>query len=75
MGDETSTSSSTIRGSCLCGKITYEVVGAPVNNCLCFCNSCRKHTGSIGMANGWYMKEVRLISFASDKRYHTRKTS
>jgi len=47
-----------ILGSCLCGKITFEVIGKPINNCLCFCNSCRKFTGSIGVASSWYKKEV-----------------
>ncbi|KAA8647049.1 GFA family protein [Aspergillus tanneri] len=25
---------------------------------MCFCNNCRKSTGSIGMANSWYRKEA-----------------
>lgn len=75
MGDETSASSSTIRGSCLCGKITYEAVGAPVNSCLCFCNSCRKHTGSIGMANSWYMKEVRKFCIHQYNHQNSKRTT
>ncbi|KAL6711552.1 hypothetical protein ACN47E_004486 [Coniothyrium glycines] len=53
-------------GSCLCGKITFETIGAPISNCLCFCNSCRKHTGSIGMANSWYTKENFRILTGND---------
>lgn len=54
----TSDSTPKVRGSCLCGKIQYEMKGELKNNCLCFCNSCRKVTGSIGMANTWLPKEV-----------------
>ncbi|KAJ5148514.1 hypothetical protein N7448_000092 [Penicillium atrosanguineum] len=25
---------------------------------MCFCNNCRKSTGSIGMANSWYSKKA-----------------
>ncbi|KAJ5109356.1 Glutathione-dependent formaldehyde-activating enzyme/centromere protein V [Penicillium angulare] len=46
-----------IPGSCLCGKIQYELSGEPVNAVMCFCNNCRKTTGSLGMANSWYTKQ------------------
>ncbi|KAF2280135.1 uncharacterized protein EI97DRAFT_477771 [Westerdykella ornata] len=54
-------------GSCLCGAITFELHGEPISNCLCFCNSCRKSTGSIGMANSWYKKENFRILTGEDK--------
>ncbi|KAJ5478345.1 Glutathione-dependent formaldehyde-activating enzyme/centromere protein V [Penicillium desertorum] len=48
-----------VTGSCLCGNIQYELHGDPINTAMCFCDNCRKSTGSIGMANGWYSKEAR----------------
>ena len=35
-----------LRGSCLCGKVTYEVHGAPKAMYYCHCGMCRKATGS-----------------------------
>jgi hypothetical protein len=35
-----------IRGSCLCGKVTYELRGAPQTMYYCHCGMCRKATGS-----------------------------
>ncbi|GAP82654.1 putative DUF636 domain protein [Rosellinia necatrix] len=44
-------------GSCLCGKIQYEISGKLEDNNMCWCNSCRKVTGSVAMANTWCLKE------------------
>lgn len=38
-------------GSCLCGRIKYEVNGAFENFFLCHCQSCRKDTGSSHASN------------------------
>ncbi|KAI1374175.1 Mss4-like protein [Hypoxylon crocopeplum] len=58
-------STSTIRGSCLCGKIQYEMQAEPKNSALCFCNSCRKVTGTVAMANTWCPKEnFKILSGA-----------
>jgi len=35
-----------IRGSCLCGKVTYELRGFPQTMYYCHCGMCRKATGS-----------------------------
>jgi hypothetical protein len=35
-----------LRGSCLCGKVTYEVHGALKAVYYCHCGMCRKATGS-----------------------------
>jgi hypothetical protein len=35
-----------IRGSCLCGKVSYELRGAPQTMYYCHCGMCRKATGS-----------------------------
>ncbi|EFR02681.1 DUF636 domain-containing protein [Nannizzia gypsea CBS 118893] len=50
------------KGSCLCGKVRYELEGQPLHYVLCFCNNCRKTTGSLCMANSWYKKEALKIT-------------
>ncbi|KAL2174070.1 Mss4-like protein [Thermothelomyces heterothallicus CBS 202.75] len=70
----TAPETTTVRGSCLCGKIQFEMNLAKENNCLCFCNSCRKITGSVGMANSWckhedlkFLTPPSLMSVYEDK--------
>ena len=38
-------------GSCLCGRITFEITGGFENFFFCHCRSCRKDTGSSHGAN------------------------
>lgn len=38
-------------GSCLCGKVTYEIEGDFQNFYLCHCSRCRKDSGSAHSAN------------------------
>lgn len=38
-------------GSCLCGKVTFEIQGDFENFYLCHCEKCRKDTGSAHAAN------------------------
>ena len=40
-----------IPGSCLCGKVAFEVTGAPLKFTYCHCRSCQKSSGSIHAAN------------------------
>lgn len=47
-----------ITGSCVCEKIRYELNGQPIMNIICHCDTCRKTTGSVFMANSMYLKEV-----------------
>ncbi|KAJ6005761.1 hypothetical protein N7451_003705 [Penicillium sp. IBT 35674x] len=52
-----------ITGGCLCRQIRYEATGAPAMNVLCYCENCRKVTGSICMANSMYLKpQFRILS-------------
>ena len=39
------------RGSCLCGKVKYEVLGDFESFFLCHCKFCQKDTGSAHSAN------------------------
>jgi hypothetical protein len=41
----------TLTGSCLCGKVTFEVTGTPIRFAYCHCHSCQKSSGSIHAAN------------------------
>ena len=38
-------------GTCLCGEISFEVIGEPTGFFLCHCSRCRKVTGSAHAAN------------------------
>jgi hypothetical protein len=40
-----------LRGSCLCGAVSYEVTGAPVVMYYCHCGTCRKATGTAFATN------------------------
>jgi len=39
------------KGSCLCGKVTFEVIGEFDKFFLCHCERCRKDTGSAHASN------------------------
>jgi len=40
-----------LHGSCLCGKIKYEIHGEPLIMYYCHCGTCRKATGSTFATN------------------------
>jgi len=42
---------SKLTGSCLCGKVQYEITGDPKVFQYCHCSRCRKFTGSVHAAN------------------------
>lgn len=50
-------------GSCLCGSIKYRLIGAPSTTVLCHCISCKKASGSLFQANGFYNDSVRIFLF------------
>ncbi|WP_081452508.1 GFA family protein [Verrucomicrobium spinosum] len=45
------TEAAPITGSCLCGKVAFEVKGVPLKFLYCHCRSCQKSSGSIHAAN------------------------
>ncbi|KAJ5747141.1 uncharacterized protein N7511_008837 [Penicillium nucicola] len=59
-------SDSKIKGSCVCEKVRYEITGQPITNIICHCDTCRKTTGSVFMANSVYMKENFKIITGED---------
>lgn len=53
----------TARGSCLCGAVTFEVAGTFRRANYCHCSRCRKHSGSIGLAQARIAREdFRLLT-------------
>jgi hypothetical protein len=49
----------TLRGSCLCGAVKYEVTGVPKRFYHCHCSRCRKATGT-GHASNLFLQPARL---------------
>lgn len=64
-----------LTGSCLCGKVTFEVTGAPLKFVYCHCRSCQKSSGSIHVANlafpegsvRWTQGEDLLVLFVDEQ--------
>jgi hypothetical protein len=42
----------TLRGSCLCGGVRFEISGALVALRFCHCTNCKKISGGVGTASG-----------------------
>lgn len=71
--------SSTFRGSCLCGAVQYEISGAPTKFYHCHCQRCRKATGTGHASNlflqpgsiNWLKGEelIRLYKVPEAKRF------
>jgi hypothetical protein len=57
-------------GSCLCGKITFEVEGDFENFFLCHCEYCRKDTGSAHAAN-LFSSTAKLTWLSGEKDVKT----
>jgi len=52
-------STSTVRGSCLCGSVQYELRGEPKKFYHCHCKRCRKATGT-GHASNLFLQPGSL---------------
>ena len=53
----------TVGGSCLCGGVRFEVELPFRRANVCHCSRCRKHSGSIGLAQGRVARErFRLLA-------------
>jgi hypothetical protein len=67
-------------GSCLCGAVRFEIVGAFEHFFLCHCSRCRKGSGSAHGANlfsasaelRWRSGEANVRSFALSGTRHAR---
>lgn|SRR5690625_2533258 len=49
-----------VNGSCLCGKVSYEIRGLPQVMYYCHCSMCRKATGS-AFATNMLVREADFI--------------
>lgn len=55
----------TVGGSCLCGGVRFEVELPFRRANVCHCSRCRKHSGSVGLAQGRVPRErFRLLAGA-----------
>ena len=53
----------TLRGSCLCGSLQFEVEGPFERMTYCHCASCKKLCGGVGTANGRARSEdIRILA-------------
>jgi hypothetical protein len=54
---------STVRGTCLCGGVRFEVDQPFIRANHCHCSRCRKHSGSFGLTQGRVPREqFRLLA-------------
>ncbi|MCP5144052.1 MAG: GFA family protein [Gammaproteobacteria bacterium] len=69
-----------IKGSCLCGEVTFEIDGDFENFFICHCSYCRKDTGSAFAANlftsagalRWLSGQARVANFNLPSTRHAR---
>ena len=59
----------TLKGSCLCGTVTYEVIGEAKRFYHCHCSRCRKATGT-GHASNLFLQPAALRWLSGEE--HTR---
>lgn len=59
----TNTTTTTLRGSCLCGAVRYEAFGELRRFLHCHCSRCRKATGT-GHASNLFMQPGTLQAFS-----------
>ena len=53
------------RGSCLCGKVTFEIVGEPFIRGMCHCINCKRTSGAPFSANCYFPLNVSSIACIS----------
>ncbi|KDQ52656.1 hypothetical protein JAAARDRAFT_138214 [Jaapia argillacea MUCL 33604] len=73
MSSKTTVKDTTIRhGSCLCGKVQYELTGSPFRFTICHCENCHKATGSAFMTNAFFRADqVRFVSDSNEIRAYS----
>jgi hypothetical protein len=49
----------TLRGSCLCGSVQYEITGTPTRFYHCHCSRCRKSSGT-GHASNLFLQPATI---------------
>lgn len=61
---------STLKGSCLCGAVKYQVTGEPKRFFHCHCSRCRKATGT-GHASNLFIQPGSLQWLEGEERIRT----
>ncbi len=61
---------STLKGSCLCGAVKYEVTGEPKRFYHCYCSRCRKVTGT-GHASNMFLEPAALKWLSGEEQVRT----
>jgi len=56
-----------LKGSCLCGAVTYEVTGEAKRFYHCHCSRCRKATGT-GHASNLFLQPGRLMLLSGEEQ-------
>lgn len=62
--------STTLRGSCLCGAVRYEAAGEPLRFLHCHCSRCRKATGT-GHASNLFLQPGALRWLSGEENIHS----
>lgn len=60
----------TLKGSCLCGSVKYEVTGEPKRFVHCHCSRCRKATGT-GHATNLFLQPASLRWLGGEEHIHS----
>ena len=63
-------SQTTLKGSCLCGAVMYEVTGEPQRFYHCHCSRCRKATGT-GHASNLFLQPGELQWLSGEEQIRT----
>jgi hypothetical protein len=58
---------STVKGSCLCGAVKYQVTGEPQRFYYCYCSRCRKVTGTEHASN-LFLQPAALKWFSGEEQ-------
>ena len=62
-------SETTVKGSCLCGSVRYEVTGSVQDITACHCTQCRKQTGHYWASTGYALSDFNMVSEEGLKWY------
>ena len=55
-----------MRGSCLCGGVTFELTEGFERMTFCHCTNCKKLSGGVGTANGRVPSEAIIVLSGED---------
>ena len=56
-------------GSCLCGKVTFDLTGDPLMHGMCYCSNCRKTSGAPLAAGYIFPNDVSVSIFSFESHW------